>query len=115
MNRCSEANVLVHTGTNNGELSSIATLLDSCEKLATDLKEKCDKMGSSSIIPRIDKPELNSKIEMLNDGIYEMCRKHDLNFINNDNTSASNLARDGLHIYRSGQIRLTANFLQLLS
>ena len=80
-----------------------------------DLKEKCDKMGFSSIIQRNDRPELNSKIEILNDGIYEICRKHDLDFINNDNITATNLARDGLHINRSGQIRLTANFLQLFS
>ena len=89
----------------------MATLPDSYEKLAIDLKEKCDKMGFSSSIQRNNKPELNSKIEMLNDGIYEMCRKHDLDFINNDNMTANNLAIDGLHINRSGQIRLTANFL----
>ena len=83
--------------------------------LAMDLKEKFDKMGFSSIIQRNDRPELNSKIEILNDGIYEICRKHDLDFINNDNITATNLARDGLHINRSGQIRLTANFLQLFS
>ena len=115
LNRCSEAYVLIHAGTNNVQLCSVATLLDSYEKLAMDLKEKCDKMGFSSIIQRNDRPELNSKIEILNDGIYEICRKHDLDFINNDNITATNLARDGLHINRSGQIRLTANFLQLFS
>ena len=47
LKRCSEAYVLVHAGTNNVELVSVATLQDSYEKLATDLKEKCDKMGIS--------------------------------------------------------------------
>ena len=115
LNRCSEAYVLIHAGTNNVQLCSVATLLDSYEKLAMDLKEKCDKMVFSSIIQHNDRPELNSKIEILNDGIYEICRKHDIDFINNDNITATNLARDGLHINRSGQIRLTANFLQLFS
>ena len=117
MNRCSEAYVLIHAGTNNVELCSVATLPDSYKKLTMDLKEKCDKMGFSSIIQRNDRPELNSKIEILNDGIYEICRKHDLDFINTIyiDITVTNLARDGLHIKRSGQIRLTANFLQLFS
>ena len=71
-------------------------------------------MGFSSIIQCNDEPELNSKIEILNDGIYEICRKRDLDFIDDD-IIATNLARDGLHINRSEQIRLTANFLQLFS
>ena len=110
LNKCSEAYVLVHAGTNNAELCSVATLPDSYETLATDLKEKCDKIGFSSIIQRNDKPELNSKIEILNDGIHEICGKHDLGFIDNDSITANNLARDGLHMNRRGQIRLTATF-----
>ena len=94
---------------------SVAMLLDSYEKLAIDLKEKCDKMGFSSIIQCNGKPELNSKIEVSNDGIYEICRKHDSDFINNDNITANNSARDGLYLNRSGQIRLSANFFQLFS
>ena len=42
-------------------------------------------------------------------------KKYDLSFINNDNITANNLARGGLHINRSGQTKLTANFLQLFS
>ena len=70
-------------------------------------------MGLSSIIQCNDKPEFNGKIKILNDGIYKICRKHDLDFINNDNITADNLARDGLHINRSEQLRVTPNFFQL--
>ena len=90
--------------------------MDSYEDLAEHLKQRCDKVGfSSSIILRNDKPELNGKIELLNEGIHEICKKYDLSFINNDNITANNLTGYGLHINRSGQTKLTANFLQLFS
>ena len=115
LNRASESHVIAHAGTNNVEYSSVGTLLSCYEDLAEHLKQRCDKVGFSSIILRNDKPELNGKIELLNEGIHEICKKHDLSFINNDNITANNLARDGLHINRSGQTKLTANFLQLFS
>ena len=115
LNRASESHVVVHDGTNNVEYSSVGTLLSSYEDLAEHLKQRCDKVGFSSIIFCNDKPELNGKIELLNEGIYEICKKYDLSFINNGNITANNLARDGLHINRSGQTKLTANFLQLFS
>ena len=115
LNRASESHVIVHAGTNNVECSSVGKLLSSYEDLAEHLKQRCGKIGFSSIILRNDKPELNGKIELSNEGMHEMCKKYDLSFINNDNITANNLARDGLHINRSAQTKLTANFLQLFS
>ena len=65
LNRASDSHVIVHTGTNNVDYSSVGTLLSSYEDLAEHLKQKCDKVGFSSIILRNDKPELNGKIELL--------------------------------------------------
>ena len=114
LNMASESHVIVHAGTNNVEYSSVGTLLSCYEDLAEHLKQRCDKVGFSSIILRNDKPELNGKIELLNEGIHEICKKHDLSFINNDNITANNLARDGLHINRSGQTKLTAKFFAVI-
>ena len=114
LNRASDSHVIVHAGTNNVDYSSVGTLLSSYQDLAEHLKQKCDKVGFSSIILRNDKPELNGKIELLNEGMHEICKKYDLSFINNDNITANNLARDGLHINRSGQTRLTVNFFAVI-
>ena len=97
--------MIVHAGTNNVEYSSVGTLLSCYEDLAERLKQRCDKVGFSSII----------LCKLLNEGIHEICKKHDLSFINNDNITENNLARNGLHIDRSGQTKLTANVLQLFS
>ena len=115
LNSASESHVIVHAGANNVKYSSVGTLLSSYEDLAEHLKRRCDKVGFSSIILRNDKPELNGKIELLNEGIHEICKKYYLSFINNGNITANNLARDGLHINRSRQTKLTANFSQLFS
>ena len=75
LNRASESHVIVHAGTNNVEYSSVGTLLSSYEDLAEHIKQRCDKVGFSSIIFRNEKPELNGKIELLNEGVHEICKK----------------------------------------
>ena len=74
LNRASESHVIVHAGTNNVEYSSVGTILSSYENLAEHLFQRCDKVCFSSIIFRNDKPELNGKIELLNEGIHEICK-----------------------------------------
>ena len=70
---------------------------------------------SSSIIERYDKPELNPIINSVNQSLYEVCCRLELGFVDNSNINSSNLARDGLHINRSGQSKLAANVLDFLS
>ena len=57
----------------------------------------------------------DEKIDYLNDKLYDMCKTLNLKFVRNDNISVSNLSRDGLHLNRSGQSKLAANLLNVLS
>ena len=115
LNRNSIAHVVVHIGTNSVEHYSVDELLCQYSELAYDLIEKCTKITFSSVIRQGDKPLLNEKIDYLNDKLYDMCKTLSLNFVRNDNISVSNLFRDGLHLNRSGQSKLAANILNILS
>ena len=115
LNRNSIAHVVVHVGTNSVEHYSVDELLHQYSDLACDLIEKCPKITFSSVIRRGDKLLLNEKIDYLNDKLYDMCKTLNLNFVRNDNISVSNLSRDGLHLNRSGQSKLAANILNVLS
>ena len=71
-------------------------------------------MQFSSIF-RNNKPELNEKRDSINEGLYGLCTRKDIDYIDHDNISFINLARDGIHIHRSGQAKFTANILNLLT
>ena len=115
LNQNSIAHVIVHVGTNSAEHYSVDELSHQYSDLAYDLIEKCTKITLSSVIRRGDKPLLNEEIDYLNDKLYDICKTLSLNFVRNDNISASNLSRDGLHLNRSGQSKLAANILNVLS
>ena len=83
--------------------------------LANLLVEKCSRVVFFAIIKRNDKPELNGKIDSRNEGLYRLCTRKDIDYIDHDNISFINLARDGIHIDRSGQAKFTANILNLLT
>ena len=110
--RSSEACVIVHAGTNNLESGSVDVILDSYEDLA-NLVEKCSRVVFSVIIKRNDKPELNGKIDSINEGLYRLCTRKDVDYIDHDNIGFINLARDGIN--RSGQAKFTTNIFNLLT
>ena len=75
----------------------------------------CTELSILSVTRRSDKQELNEKIDQFNFALFELCQMKHINFVNNENILFSNLSRDGLHLNRSVQCRLTDNILQLLS
>ena len=75
----------------------------------------CIELSISLVVRRSNKQELNEKIDQISFALFEFCQMKDINFINNENSLFSNLSRDGLHLNRSGQRKLTNNILQLLS
>ena len=104
----------MHAGTNNLESGSVGVILDSYEDLA-NLVEKCSRVVFSVIIKRNSRPELNEKIDSINKGLYQLCTRKDIEHIDHENISFINLARDGIHINRSGQTKFTPNTLNLLT
>ena len=69
----------------------------------------------SSIITRKDKPYLNDKTDVVNKKLYDICVSTGVEYIDNTNIVFSNLSRDGLHLKRSGQGKVTANICNTLS
>ena len=75
----------------------------------------CTELSISSVIRRSDKQELKERIDQFNFALFELCQMKHINFINNESVLFSNLSRDGTHLNRSGQCKLTNKLLQLLS
>ena len=72
-------------------------------------------MTFSSIIRHKDKPYLNDKIDVVNKKLYDICVSAGAEYIDNTNIVFSNLSRDGLHLNRRGQGKVTANICNTLS
>ena len=102
--------IIVHIGTNSVGETSTEHLNEDFENLALWLRgKKCDRVVSSSITERYDKPERKPKINSINQSLHEICCRLELGFVDNSNINSSNLVRDGLHINRSGQFKMAAN------
>ena len=65
--------IMVHIGTNSVGETSTEHLMEDFENLALWLREKCNRVVFSSIIERYDKPELNPKINSINQSLHELC------------------------------------------
>ena len=87
--------IIVHIGTNSAGETSTEHLNEDFENLALWLREKFDRVVFSSIIECYDKPELNPKINSINQSLYEICCRLQLGFVDNSTINSSNLARDG--------------------
>ena len=107
--------VIIHVGTNNVQSDSIEEITNKFISLANNLSQTYKNVTFSSIIRRKDKPYLNDKIDVVNKKLYDICVSAGVEYIDNTNIVFSNLSRDGLHLNRSGQGKVTANICNTLS
>ena len=70
------------------------------------------KITFSGIIRRSDKPELDTKIDMLNAEQKSLSLSKGFDFIDNDNIKFGYLNKGRLHVNQNGQKRLAMNFIE---
>ena len=85
----------------------IANFQDTVETI-TEIDPKI-KIILSSIIQRFDNDKLQPKVVGLNRDLQALCKKLNLDFIDNSNIVNNHIGQRGLHLSRSGKARLALN------
>ena len=106
---------IVHVGINdiiNDDSSSkIENLVLNLEKIAIKLKKYGIKnvcLSGLVFTTRVYLPLLNQ----VNKCVLDICKAHNISFINNDNIIRNDIYSDGLHLLRSGKFLLSNNFIE---
>ena len=103
--------VIVHVGVNNIENDNVEELIENFNEISNVHADRF-KITFSGIIRRSDKPELNTKIDMLNAELKSLSLNKGRDFIDNNNVKFGHLNRGGLHVNQNGQKRLAMNFME---
>ena len=67
------------------------------------------KIILSSVIERFDNDKLQPKVDGLNKDLQALCKKLNLDFIENSNIVNTHIGQRGLHLNRSGKARFALN------
>ncbi|KAJ8035337.1 hypothetical protein HOLleu_22525 [Holothuria leucospilota] len=107
--------VIIRCGTNDINKispSHIASLMDElCMKI-----QFCDpsiQISISGLTPRLSS-QANGEVLFINSKLAQICSKHELYYISNNNLSPTHLSRDGIHLNRRGITGLARNFIAFL-
>ena len=81
--------------------------------LIEEVKSRAERVAVSSVIERHDDRVPASKIKSYNNLVYNLCTKHNINYINNDDIDNSLLNGSNLHLNKAGDKALGGCFLLL--
>ena len=106
---------IVHVGINdiiNDDSSTkVENLVLNLEKIVIKLKKYGIKnvcLSGLVFTTRVYLPLLNQ----VNKCVLDICKAHNISFINNDNIIRNDIYSDGLHLLRSGKFLLSNNFIE---
>ena len=105
--------IIIHCGTNDLFDKNIDTV-NNIKNIAAIIKQESPNtnVSISSITYRADNESLNTKIDIVNTGLLNLCKLNRLKFIDNSNISLSELNGSLLHLNKSGTIMLARNFIE---
>ena len=111
----SPSHVIIHAGTNNLPEESGSVCMEHIENLCLTVKSKFAnaKIGVSGITLRED-VQVDNKIQEVNNGIKEMCKKRNYTFINNSNIKSDSLNRSKLLLNIRGSALLASGLIKFL-
>ena len=94
--------IILHVGTNNLVSDDAKEAAKRMEDLIVEAKSKAENVAVSSVIKRYDNKVPHSKITEYNNLVHELCKKHNITFIDNSNIDQSMLNRSNLHLNYTG-------------
>ena len=109
------SSVIIHCGTNNISHLLVNECLELYHLLVSvilELNSSIHIAVSSLIVQR--KYATSFWTKEFNARLLDLCRSNKWTYIDNDNISKSHLARDGLHLSRSGISLLAQNFISFI-
>ena len=101
-------------GTNDLPNHSPNEVANMIRNLAIKVRSNNINCHVSSLIKRVDKPDLNEKVEMVNSKLKDMLESENINLITHENISRSHLNWGGLHLNKRGDAALAHNFIETI-
>ena len=106
---------IVHVGINDfindNSSTNVENLVLNLEKIAIKLKKyEIKNVCLSGLVftTRVYLPLLNQ----VNKCVLDICKAHNISFINNDNIIRNDICSDGLHLLRSNKFLLSNSFIE---
>ena len=106
---------IVHVGINDfindNSSTNVENLVLNLEKIAIKLKKyEIKNVCLSGLVftTRVYLPLLNQ----VNKRVLDICKAHNISFINNDNIIRNDICSDGLHLLRSNKFLLSNSFIE---
>ena len=84
------------------------------ENLIEKVRQQTERIAVSSVIRRYDSKVSQSKIASYNNLLHNLCLKHNIYYINNDNIDKPLLNRSNLHLNKVGDKALGSAFCTFL-
>ena len=102
---------MIHAGTNDLIDFTAKDIIANFQDLVETIIEIDPKIKIilSSIIQRFDNDKLQPKVVGVNGDLQALCKKADLDFIDNSNIVNNHINQGGLHLNRSLKARLALN------
>ena len=106
--------IILHVGTNDLAHSDAEQVAKDMDSLPQETKTHTKKIAVSNIIKRYDGKVHSDKIDHYNKLLENLCLKHNVTLISNDNIDESRLNGSNLHLNRFGDIALGSAFCSYL-
>ena len=103
-------NIILHVGTNNAAREPARTVFDKLLSLKSFIEKTLPncKISMSNLIKRTDSNEAAKTMDKVNELLFTL----QLDIVNNNNITKSELTRKGLHLIDIGYGKLTVNFIR---
>jgi hypothetical protein len=106
--------IILHIGTNDLVREDADNVAKKMDVLIEEVKSRAERVAVSSVIERHDGRVPASKITSYNNLVYNLCTKHNINYINNDDIDKSLLNGSNLHLNKAGDKALGGAFCSYL-
>ena len=109
--------LIIHAGTNDFIDFTVKDIIANFQDIVEAIIEIDPKIKIifSPIIQRFDNDKLQPKVVGPNRDLQALCKKLNLDFIDNSNIVNSHIGQRGLHMNRSGKARLALNLKEQMN
>ena len=106
--------LILHIGTNDLQTNTSRQVIDNIVNLADNISQNCtSEVTISSLLKRLDKPNLDSKVTEINNGLHKFAANRCWKFISHNNINRKNhFNSNGLHLSHEGNSLFASNLIK---
>ena len=111
--------VVIHVGSNNISYNKLNVDPSVLAEKIINIGNNCIKYGVEDVVISSifvkESVELSAYIRKVNDELRDLCYKHKLHFVSNDNITRKHLCGDGVHLVNEGTSILGGNIVSFIN